>query len=279
MTEAMNFQSMIRQATLRVGLDQLAREGRKSIALLSKEKLEDLIRGAVRTIVEKHRVPAGTFDAETRAELVEMVHQYELTDQAKSAVEESRQSLAEELAGLRRELDRQKAAARIENTLIAGSEAFALELDRQAAYVFDRRRLLLDHAGSPEEKAELQGVEETMRAIVERIVAAERGRFEIWGGRTREFGLLHRRIEKLQEHIATLETAFRTLADTKAFSNQNVRNVLRQLGLVEDDPNFAKKRDMLKFVLDANREQKIRAADLERRGITLASPGRPTPSM
>jgi len=66
---------------------------------------------------------------------------------------------------------------------------------------------------------------------------------------------------------------------TKAFSNQHVQNVLRQLGLVEDDPNFAKKRDMLKFVLDANRDLKVQAADLARRGITLASPGRPTPPM
>ena len=280
--KTIDVQGMIRQASRRVGLDQLARQGKKYIALLSREKMADLIHQAAKTIADKYRaesgdlsaVPADRIEAESRVEFDEILRQYELTDKAKSDVEQSKQSLVEELAGLRAELGRQKGADRIEKRLVAGFQAFASELDRQVVQVFERRRLILAHSGSPDEGTELQEVETVLRAIIERIVAAERERFEIWGGRTREFGMLQKRIGKLQDHIVTMEAAFKTLADSKAFSNQHVQNVLRQLGLVADDKHFEKKREMLKVVLDANKEQKARAADFERQGITLADPGR-----
>jgi hypothetical protein len=50
---------MIRQASARVQVDQLVKQGKKYISLLSKEKMEELINQAVRNIVDKYRAMAA----------------------------------------------------------------------------------------------------------------------------------------------------------------------------------------------------------------------------
>ena len=86
--------------------------------------------------------------------------------------------------------------------------------------------------------------------------------------------MLEKRIEKLYSQLGDLENALKLISSSKVQSNQAVINALRQLGLINDDKYFEKKREMLKFVLDTNKDIRKNAKDLEAQGITLASPRR-----
>ena len=86
---------MIRQASARVQVDQLVRQGKKYISLLSKEKMEELINQAVKNIVDKYRamaagvaqVPVAQIEAESKQEFNELLTQYQQTTKAKNELE------------------------------------------------------------------------------------------------------------------------------------------------------------------------------------------------
>lgn len=88
----------------------------------------------------------------------------------------------------------------------------------------------------------------------------------------RESATLRKRLDKLGAYVATLEAALKTLSTAKAFSNQQVQNILRDLGLASADKNYEKKKDMLKIVLQANQGIRRKARELAARGITLDAP-------
>jgi hypothetical protein len=79
-------------------------------------------------------------------------------------------------------------------------------------------------------------------------------------------------MEKLYAQIAAMESALRTISQSKVYSNQQINNVLRQLGLANEDKNFEKKKEMLKFVLTANKDIRRDGAELAAKGVTLATP-------
>src|SRR5262249_17256522 len=91
-------------------------------------------------------------------------------------------------------------------------------------------------------------------------------------GLAKENAILLKRIEKLNEYVASLEKALKTLSNTKLISNQQIQNLLLQLGLAEEDKYFEKKREALKLVLEANQKVRIEARECEEKGITLANP-------
>ncbi len=276
---------MMRAASQRVNIDQLVRQGKKTISLLSKEKMEELINQAVRNIVDKYRamaagvaqVPVDQIQAESKAEFNELLQTYQQTAKAKTDLEQSKQALDGELEELRRDLERQKALAdgrlseEAEKALVIGFKEFERELDKQVVRVFEKRKAILAET-NPEEAPELKQVEAMIRPIIARIVAAERERFQMSGGQSRETQLMEKRIEKLYAQIAAMESALRMISQSKVYSNQQINNVLRQLGLVTEDKNFEKKKEMLKFVLDANKGINKDGAALAAKGITLANP-------
>src|SRR5262245_999976 len=102
-------QGMIRQASRRVSVDDLVKKGRKTISLLSREKIDELINRAVRTMVDKYRamaagianVPLAQIEAESKEEFKELLNQYQETTKAKSELEQSKQALDGELDELR----------------------------------------------------------------------------------------------------------------------------------------------------------------------------------
>jgi hypothetical protein len=277
--------SMMRQASQRVNIDQLVKQGKKTISLLSKEKMEELINQAVRNIVDKYRamaagvalVPVSQIEAESKEEFNELLSTYQQTAKAKTDLEMSKQALDGELEELRKDLEKQKALAdgrlseEAEKTLIVGFKEFERELDKQVVKVFEKRKSILAET-NPAEAPELKEVEAAIRPIIARLVAAERERFQMSGGQSRETQLLEKRMEKLYAQIAAMESALRTISQSKVYSNQQINNVLRQLGLSNDDKNAEKKKEMLKFVLDANRGIKKDGALLAEKGITLANP-------
>jgi len=92
------------------------------------------------------------------------------------------------------------------------------------------------------------------------------------GGDGRELAILRKRMDKLGAYVATLEAALKTLSAAKTFSNQQVQNLLRDLGLAPDDKNLEKKKEMLKVVLNTNQGIRRKARELAARGITLDAP-------
>ena len=102
----------------------------------------------------------------------------------------------------------------------------------------------------PRASPELKQVEAVIRPIIARLVAAERERFAMAGGQSRETQLLEKRIEKLYAQISAMESALGRSRSSKVYSNQQIQNVLRQLGLTNEDKNAEKKKEMLKIVLD-----------------------------
>ena len=280
-------QGMIRQASRRVSVDDLVKKGRKTISMLSREKIDELINQAVKNIADKYRamaagvtqVPVEQIQAESKDEFNELLHQYQETTKAKTELETSRASLDQELDELRKDLERQKALAEgrlsedAEKTLLVGFKEFERELDRITARVFEKRKLIIENNESPEAAAELKQIEEVLRKIIAKLVAVERERFAMAGGRDREIAFLEKRIEKLYEQMTSMETALRTISNSKLYSNQQIQNVLRQLGLGQEDQNYEKKREMLKIVLQSNKDLRTKAKDMEEKGVTLASPG------
>jgi len=277
--------SMMRQASQRVNIDQLVKQGKKTISLLSKEKMEELINQAVKNIVDKYRamaagvvqVPVEQMQAESKEEFNELMRTYQETAKAKSQLENSKELLDGELEELRKDLEKQKALAEgrlseeAEKALVIGFKEFERELDKQVVKVFEKRKAILAET-NPEEAPELKQVEAVIRPIIARLVAAERERFQMAGGQSRETQLMEKRIEKLYAQIAAMESALRTISQSKVYSNQQINNVLRQLGLTNEDKNAEKKKEMLKFVLDANKGIHKVGAELAAKGITLANP-------
>ena len=139
--------------------------------------------------------------------------------------------------------------------------------------------MILEGGDNPEAVAELKGVENAIRPIIARLVAAERERFAMSGGQSREIAMLEKRIEKLYQQINAMETALKTISNSKLYSNQQIQNLMRQLGLANEDKNYEKKKEMLKFVLDGNKAIRKESKELEDKGITLATPqGAPSAS-
>jgi hypothetical protein len=279
-------QGMIRQASRRVSVDDLVKKGRKTISMLSREKIDELINQAVKNIADKYRalaagvtnVPVAQIEAESKQEFNELLSQYQETAKAKTDLEQSKQSLDAELEEMRKDLEKQKALAdgrlseEAEKALIVGFKEFERELDKQVVKVFEKRKLILEGGDTPEAVAELKGVEIAIRPIISRLVAAERERFAMSGGQSREIAMLEKRIEKLYAQIAAMENALKTISNSKLYSNQQIQNLMRQLGLAQEDKNYEKKREMLKVVLTANKDIRQQAKDLEAKGVTLATP-------
>jgi len=275
---------MMRQASQRVNIDQLVKQGRKTISLLSKDKMEELINQAVKNIVDKYRamaagivqVPVQQIEAESKAEFNELLQTYQQTAKAKTDLEQSRQALDGELEELRKDLEKQKALAdgrlseEAEKALVIGFKEFERELDKQVVKVFEKRKTILAES-NPDQVPELKEVEAVIRPIIARLVAAERERFQMAGGQSRETQLLEKRIEKLYAQINAMESALRTISQSKVYSNQQINNVLRQLGLSNEDKNAEKKKEMLKFVLSANKDIRKDGAELAAKGFSLAN--------
>src|SRR5260221_10158808 len=284
-SKMIDVKGMMRQASQRVNIDQLVKQGKKTISLLSKEKMEELINQAVKNIVDKYRamaagvvqVPVEQMQAESKEEFNELMRTYQETAKAKSQLENSKELLDGELEELRKDLEKQKALAEgrlseeAEKALVIGFKEFERELDKQVVKVFEKRKAILAET-NPEATPELKQVEAVIRPIIARLVAAERERFQMAGGQSRETQLMEKRIEKLYAQIAAMETALRTISQSKDYSNQQINNVLRQLGLTNEDKNAEKKKEMLKFVLDANKGINKDGAALAAKGITLANP-------
>jgi len=254
---------MLRQASTRVSVDQLVKRGKKFVALLSEEKISELIHQAVRTISVKYGAasPAGVpaasvpqIAAESKQEFKELIQQYQANEKAKSELLASKETLDRELQSLREELANQKQLTPDEADALAVAcfRDFEKELDRISGRVFENRKKLVLEKDGPEAQAELDQAEAVLKSMIARAAAAERERFAAAGGRDKQILLLEKRIEKLYAHIAALEKALHTLTTSKVFSSQQLQNVLRQLGLANDDKYREKKREMLKVVLDQN---------------------------
>jgi len=269
------------QSSSRVQVAQLAKQGKKTISLLSKERMADLIDHALRQLIDRYRSAAvGPTPAPSKDPGVqEILQQYRDTTQAKTDLEVSRQVLHDELEELRKEVAREKAVAegRLEEDLGKAPSLGSPEFDRQmetiVARVFENRRTSLAATTPPEALRELDALQPPVKDLVLRVVREERAKHRArTGGSSREITMLEKRIEKLYTQLVALENALKMISSSKLTNNEQLQKALRQLGLLNEDKYYEKKREMLKVVLDTNKVIRKDAKDLEARGITLSSP-------
>jgi hypothetical protein len=108
--------------------------------------------------------------------------------------------------------------------------------------------------------------------MVQGLVDEERRKYRADSRSNSSLWRMEKRIEKLYGELTALENALQLLSNAKVPNSAMVMNALRQLGILQEDKNFEKKREMLKVVLETNRGIRSTARDLEARGITLSSP-------
>jgi len=274
--------SLIRQASTRVSVDQLLQNGRQFIHVLSKDKIQDLINRSVQTIVDKHLSrfaevsdeTAAKIAEESQTEFQELLQQYKEMSRAKSDVERSRKTLDVELEKLRQELEQERRAAGQHVLQVAPGPVGDVvpELNAQIDRLFEARKKL-KRSQAPEAAKDLRQVEGVFRKLIATLVAEREQPEPPAGSLQRENSILQRRLDKMGEYVASLENALKTLSSSKLQSSQQIQNVLRQLGLANEDKNFEKKKEALKVVLDVNRFIRKEAKALEAKGVTLATPG------
>ena len=272
-------QRALQQSSSRVQVAQLAKQGRRTISLLSKERIAELIDAALRQLVERYRAvaaPPVPVDPKTAAENVkDLIQQFQDTAQAKADLEVSRQVIHDELDVLRRQVAHEKAVAegRLEEQL--ENMKLSPEFDRHLAdivgRVFDHRRKAVAET-EPEAVNDLKNIQPRVEAMVLRLVREERAKYRDRRGIDfKQTLLLEKRIEKLYSQLTALENALKMFSGSKLHNNQQMLNALRQLGLLNEDKYFEKKKEMLKIVLDTNKVIRKDAHDLEARGISLSS--------
>lgn len=278
-------ESMIRQASVKVSVDKLLRKGKRHIHLLSGERIEELINRSVRTIVDKYRaedlsdVPAERIAEEARAEFQELLQHYQTMARAKRDVEQSKKLLDGDLEKLHAELERERVEAQRKKTdptdeeYLEQFDEFVGDVTGQIDQLFASRRRILQGSKSSQALEDLERVEKAMGAIWAKLIAGERTKFLAGSRDARENAILKKRLEKLGEYVASLEGALKQLSNSKLQSNQQVQNLLRKLGLAQEDRYYEKKKEALKLVLEANQSVRKVARSLHEKGITLATPG------
>jgi DNA-binding transcriptional regulator YbjK len=277
-------------ASSRVPVAQLAQQGKKTISLLSRVRMAELINNAVRQLVDRFRdeaaaaaVPLAAPSGERSAveNLQELLQQYEETSKAKADLESSRQLLHQELDELREHIAHEKARAEglIEEDSDTGQYLCTPDFDRELSAiitrVFENRKSAIAPAATPEALKELEGLKSPIHDLVFKLVKAQREQFRARTGPvTNGIPILEKRIMKLYSQLGELENVLRAISASKVQNNQAVLTALRQLGLLDEDKYLEKKKEMLKIVLDTNKDIRNTAKDLEAHGITLSSPRR-----
>jgi hypothetical protein len=270
----------LQQSSSRVQVAQLAKQGRKTISLLSKERMADLIDQALRSLVDRFRATGRSDVAPAQDPNVrDLVDQFKATEQARTDLEVSRQVIHDELDVLRRQIAQEKALAdgrleaAVDQAQLLGSAEFDRHLKAIVARVFENRRTSLVATAAPGDLKELDLLQTPVRDLVLRVVREEREKHRARTGTgSREISMLEKRIEKLYANLGALENALKMISTSKLTSNQQLQNALRELGLLNEDKYYEKKREMLKVVLDTNQLIRKDAKELEARGITLSSP-------
>jgi len=282
----------LRDASRPRPLAELSREGRRTLAVVSKSRIAELINRAVQDLVgrlraedaprRERREKKDREAEEARSffeRLAELAREVERTGRAREELEGARHSLLREIDELRGEIVRQKALAaeKREDAIDRSPYLGAPDVDRQLASIVAEtcraRAAGADGEGRPAAPKEAERLEGLLRDLVLRMAREERARLRPGAAADRALWRTEKRIEKLYTQLDAMERALRLISGAKVQNHPLVENALRELGLVSDDKYREKKREMLKVVLDNNREIRRRHRDLAEKGITLSTPG------
>lgn len=252
--ERIDVKELIRHSSRRVLVEDLLRKGTQTIALLSKDKIDELVNQAVRTIVNKYRaLTAGLeqVEREARQEFREQLRRSQ-----KPAFDVVRPS---EPAGNGH--PRPAPALPIADAgLNAEVAALAAELLR------DERALLEQEGGGAEALAEFDRVKNKLEALLRRDVRRSGELFYGAGrsARDKEVKLLEKRLAKMRDQLRQFEEAFKKLSAQKLIGSAQMQSVLRDLGVPEEDQNAEKKREIVKVILQQNLRLRRELRELER---------------
>jgi len=268
-------------------LRQLENEGRHTVAIVSRARIGELINRAVRARIQELRAadrqralaPAAPPEKSYRERVEDLAREVESVRKSREALEQSRQSLLRDLAEARKELaeERARATEKREDALDRSPFIAAADVDRHLGAIVTRvceaQRPGPGAETPPGFQKEWESLETLLRDRVLAMAREERARLKSPAGDPKQLRLMERRIEKLYSDLDAMEHALRLLSTSKVPNHPQVMTALRELGLLTEDKNHQKKRDMLKVVLETNQEVRRRHRALEAQGITLSHPG------
>jgi len=291
--DRLDVKGMIREASRRVSVQDLVKKGTKTISVLSKDKIDEMVNLAVKTIIAKYRALAAgiggvseeQLEKESQAEFQDIYQQYQETNKAKQTLEQTAGAMSAEIEQLQKELSTQKSIAEgklseeAEKLLIVGFKEFEHELMRISGKVFEKRKLMIEGGETPEAAAEWKPCEDRLSAIIKKLIEQQRELFFGAGGkyaRDREVAMLEARLAKMASQFKAMEEALRAISNQKLLTNQNIQNLLRGLGMLDDDKYAEKRKGMLKVVLQQNIKLRQDLKDFEAK--QAAATGAPAPA-
>jgi tetratricopeptide (TPR) repeat protein len=285
-SRSIDVRRVLAAASSRASLDQLTSQGRTTVSLVSKARIGELLNRAIRDLVEhsldearkRKTQPDAPVEKSAYESLQELIKEVESTNQAKAELESSRQSLLLELGELRDALAREKRRAEEEHEDALDRSPFlgVADFDRHLATIITRvceSQIPPPDVGKPPGfQKEWEQLEKLIRQRVLAVVKEERARCRAPVRDNKELWKMERRVEKLYTELDALEHALKLISSSKVPNNLLVLTALRQLGILPEDKNFEKKREMLKVVLDSNQQIRRSSRELEARGISLSRP-------
>jgi hypothetical protein len=237
---ALDVRELIRRSSTAVRADSLAGRGKKEVLVLSVAKIEELINRAVWNIVEtRERALDLSFESlkqESREEFLRVLGQYQATLRAKRDLETTKATLDRELRALREYLNRQKkmgyvrTAEDFDQSLASRFRQFELELgDIIGKVLAATGSLAAAESPAPGPGSVLESVRAQVKGMIADLVGKEaESILSASSPRDHRMTVLRRRIAQLEEQVAVLANALKTVARSREWTNQQVRTLIRQ---------------------------------------------------
>lgn len=277
--QPIDVEGIIKQSSASVPIDVLVKRGKTSVKMVSREKFSELINQAIRNVLRTHtgKVPVNEaqIEAESKQEFEELLSEYQQSLQTQQMLQSSKEEMTREMEELRAELNRQREIAsktigeEEEKRQIVALKEFEYQVERIIGKVIEKKGQQLESGGADPKKWDLDGLEAQLKPLIHKLcqeVFAALG--PTFQSRDRMLALMERRLEKLYAHVQTLENALRQLTRAKVYSNAQIAGILRSVGILPEDANYEKKKEMLKKIFEHNVQLR---QDLKKAGKSWAT--------
>ncbi|MBI5360018.1 MAG: hypothetical protein HZA48_05490 [Planctomycetes bacterium] len=254
--ELLNIKDIIKQGSKSVPVDALLKKGYKSVNVLREDKLNGLIRQAVRNILKTYKPMSEEETAkDAQKEFFELLNRYQNLEHTKKDIETSRDELSRELTTMKEELTEENIQSVKE---LATWQNLQEELRQTVFGAIDSKIVALkdDHKNLCFTVDEIESVRQDFTRILNHAVEFHKLKLEELTKleHQKTIDILQKRISKLSDALKANEDALRKIGESHIYSNQEIKLILNKVGLDASKPDYQKKIGLLKAVFDQNIE-------------------------
>lgn len=254
--ELLNIKEIIKQGSKSVPVDALLKKGYKSVNVLREDKLNGLIRQAVRNILKTYKPMTEEETAkDAQKEFFELLNRYQNLEHTKKDIETSRDELSRELSTMKEELTEENIQSAKE---LATWQNLQEELRQTVFGAIDSKITTLkdDRKNLCFTVEEIESVRQDFTRILNHAVEFHKLKLEELTKleHQKTIDILQKRISKLSDALKANEDALRKIGESHIYSNQEIKLILNKVGLDASKPDYQKKIGLLKAVFDQNIE-------------------------